>query len=412
MQNKAAWGIRQGIARLAAVAAAGAAALWLGLAPAAAQGPFATRITVNDRVITNWEVDQRALFLELFGTPGDLVAEAEERLIDERLQKAVADRMGIRLTDEQIMAGMAEFAGRVDLTVEEFLEIVGTVGIDPLSYRDFIEAGMLWREVARTRFAPRILVTDADVDRAKADWSQRSAVRVQLAEIVLPTVGLQAIESRRLARRLQEIRTVPAFTAAVREHSIADSAARDGLLDWIPLIHVPPEFAGLLLSLSPGQVTPPIPVEGGLAVYQLRRVEELSTIPPAAVAVQYALITLQGSGARADLDRALARVDVCDDFYRAFAGGDPARLQIERRRITELPAGIATELARLNPGAGSTALSTGDTLVYLHLCERALSTDGPFGREGMRERIFNDRIQQMAATFLSEMRADAHIRRR
>ncbi len=412
MQNMASLAMGRAVVRITAAIAAGLAALWIGLAPAAAQGPFATRITVNDRVITNWEVDQRARFLELFGTPGDLVAEAEERLIDERLQKAVADRMGIRLTDEQLMAGMEEFAARVDLTVEEFLEIVGTVGIDPLSYRDFIAAGLLWREVARTRFAPRVDVSDADVDRAKADWSQRSAVRVQLAEIVLPAAGLQAIESRRLARQLREIRTIPAFTAAVREHSIAETAANDGVLDWIPLIHVPPDFAGLLLSLSPGQVTPPVQVDGGIALYQLRRVEELSTIPPAAVSVRYAVITLAGSGARADLDRALARVDVCDDFYRAFAGRDESVLQIEERRVTDLPAGIATELARLNPGAGSTALSSGDTLVYLHLCERALSTDGPFGREGMRERIFNDRIQQMAAAFLAEIRADAHIRRR
>jgi len=399
----------------------GALALALALtfaatAPSLAQGgPLATRIAVNDRIITNWEVDQRARFLELFGTPGDLVREAEERLIEERLQLVVAERMGIRLTEEQLREGMAEFAGRVDLTVDEFVEIIGSAGIDPESYRDFIRAGMIWREVARQRFAPRVEISNAEVDRAMAIYSQRGAVRVLLSEIVLPTAGLQQIESRRLARQLAEIRTTAAFAAAARQHSIAESAAGGGEIDWIPLINLPPDLAGLLVSLSPGQVTPPIPLPQGITLYQLRRLEQLETIPPAASAVSYVQVALpgRGSGAAArELASVLARVDACDDFNGALRGASEDTLRFETRKLTELPAKVALELARLNPGQGSTGMSQGDTLVYLHLCARTLAGETPFEREGVRERIFNDRIGQMSSAFLAEMRADAHIVRR
>lgn len=388
-----------------------------GTLPAAAQGgPLATRIVVNDRIITNWEVDQRARFLELFGTQGDLVREAEDRLIEERLQLAVADRMGIRLTDQQLREGMEEFAGRVDLTVEEFLDIVGTVGIDPESYRDFIRAGMLWREVARQRFAPLIEISNAEVDRAMATYSQRGAVRVLLSEIVLPTAGLQRIESARLGRQLAEIRTQAAFAAAARQHSVAESAARGGEIDWIPLISLPPELAGLLVSLSPGQVTPPIPLEQGITLYQLRRIEQLDTITPAASAVRYARLALPGRGSGAanrELERILDRVDACDDFHGVLRGASEETLRIETRKLPELGPDVAMEIARLNPGQGSTGLSQGDTLVYLHLCERTLAgADTPFEREGVRERIFNDRVGQMSSAFLAELRADAHIVRR
>jgi peptidyl-prolyl cis-trans isomerase SurA len=399
---------RAGLCAVAAIAGIALAGL---AAPAAAQSPFAPRVTVNDRVVTNWEIQQRATFLQLFNTPGDLELEAKNRLIEERLQMIAADRFGITVTDEAVLEGMTEFAGRVELTVEEFLEIIGANGIEPESYESFIRAGVMWREVLRTQFAANVSIADAEVDRAMSLAAQRGAVRVLLSEIVLPLTGTEAGLSRERARELSELRGFDAFARAAREFSIAESAENGGRLDWIPLSNLPPDLAGILVQLAPGQVSPAVPVPGGLAVFQMREIQELETIPPSAVSVRYARLSLpgRGRGAEADLDRILSRSDTCDDLYGHMRGSPPEQLVIEERNLTDVPADVAVQLAALDDNEGTTALSQGDTLVYLMLCDRVLSSDGPLDREAVTERLFNQRIGALAEGFLAELRADAHI---
>lgn len=62
--------------------------------PALAQS-FSPAIKVNDRVITEYELDQRMRMLRLFRTPGDIPAQAEEQLIDDRLRLQAAAELGI-----------------------------------------------------------------------------------------------------------------------------------------------------------------------------------------------------------------------------------------------------------------------------------------------------------------------------
>ncbi len=61
---------------------------------------------------------------------------------------------------------MTEFAGRANLTAEEFVGELQKVGIAPETFRDLVVAGLLWREAVRARFAGQVTVTEADVDKA------------------------------------------------------------------------------------------------------------------------------------------------------------------------------------------------------------------------------------------------------
>jgi peptidyl-prolyl cis-trans isomerase SurA len=81
-------------------------ALCLGVAPMAEANPFSPVVTVNDRVITQYEMDQRLLFLQILRQPGDLPALARTGLIDDRLRKFAAAEAGVKVTPEQIMGGM------------------------------------------------------------------------------------------------------------------------------------------------------------------------------------------------------------------------------------------------------------------------------------------------------------------
>jgi peptidyl-prolyl cis-trans isomerase SurA len=133
---------------------------------AQAQGDFSPVVYVNDRVVTQFELDQRRRLLVLFRTTGDLGTQAREQLIEDRLRLFAAELDGVRVTDEQIAEGTEEFAGRANLTGAQLLEVLGQAGVSAETFEDFIRAGQAWRDVVRGRFGPRAQVTEAEVDRA------------------------------------------------------------------------------------------------------------------------------------------------------------------------------------------------------------------------------------------------------
>jgi len=392
------------------------AAFFLALAaalPAAAQNPFAPRMIVNDRVITNFEVQQRALFLELFNTPGDLQAEALNRLVDERLQLIAAERLGLRPTPEQIAEGMAEFASRVDLSTDEFLNAIGQAGVAEESFVDFVTAGVAWREVVRRRFGGRVNVSDADIDRAMSLTSQRGAVRVLLSEIVLPNTPEFAAESRELAGQIARITGFDAFADAARRFSVAESGQRGGQIDWVPLENLPEPIQPILLQLQPGQVSPPIPLQNALILFQLRSIDRRTEFAPNAISVEYARALIPGAGtpaAETEIARLRARADTCIALESLTSGLPEDRFQIIEQRLSDVPTDVAFELARLDEREFSSNLRQGDSTVLLMLCSRMPASDLRPGRDEVADRVLDQRISIMANGYLQELRADAHIR--
>ena len=86
-----------------------------------AQNRFKPVIQVGDDLITEFELNQRTRFLTLLQAPGDPRNLARDQLINEAIQQRVARENDQLPSEEQLRAGLEEFAGRANLTAEEFV---------------------------------------------------------------------------------------------------------------------------------------------------------------------------------------------------------------------------------------------------------------------------------------------------
>jgi hypothetical protein len=190
---------RQGL--LASTLAAALVIVGLAL-PAPAQSPFAVAARVNNDIVTNYEIQQRRLFLQLLNAPGEVISGVPEALVNERLQNEAAERMGVLATPEAIEAGVAEFAGRANMGPEQFINALGQAGVSAETFRDFVAAGINWRNVVRARFASRAQVSDAEVDRAIARSGGADGGSIDYATI--PIAGGSSAEALSQAQRLRD----------------------------------------------------------------------------------------------------------------------------------------------------------------------------------------------------------------
>ena len=131
----------------------------------------------------------------------------------------------------------------------------------------------------------------------------------------------------------------------------------------------------ILLELGPGDVTAPLPIPNAVALFQLRGIEETATPAREYSEIEYAAYYIPGGRSEAGLAAAAkvrAKVDVCDDLYGIAKGQPEEVLERGAKKPSEIPQDIAIELAKLDPGESSVALTraNGQTLVFLMLCKR------------------------------------------
>ncbi len=399
------------ITRLATTCLLGATML-AGVLPATAQqsNPFAPAVMVNNRAVTNYDIEQRIRFMEVLNTPGNLQEQAYDALVDDRLRLDAAAAIGIRLSDEEVTQGMTEFAGRANLGLEEFVAALAQEGVSREAFRDFVAAGIAWRQVVRARFGPRSQVSEAEIDRALALQTQAGSARVLLSEIILradtPEFAAQAQE---LAPQLAEnIQSTDAFAAAARQYSASQSAQRGGRIDWLDLTQLPPAIASGILTLAPGEVTDPFPVPNAIALFQLRALEETEPKPLETQSLEYMRYAVPPGG-RLSADEVVARLDTCDDLYGIAKDQPEEALSIETLAIADVPADVALELAKLD--ANETVIRPrGEGAEVLMLCARTAILAEDIDREAIRGRLFNQRLTSYADSYLQELKAEAIIR--
>ncbi|MCL3883487.1 peptidylprolyl isomerase [Marivita sp. GX14005] len=390
-----------------------AASLALGAVPGAAQNLFAPVVRVNEGVVTAYELDQRARMLGVLRAPGNPRELAREQLIDDRLRAQAAEAAGIAPTEQEVLDGMTEFAARADLSREEFVQALAGAGVAEQTFRDFVRAGLSWRQLVQARFAGRVNLSEAEIDRALGA-SGGSSVRVLLSEIIMPAPPQQADEVMQRAERISQTTSVSEFSAAARRYSATATKQAGGRLPWQNLDDLPPVLRPRVLALAPGEVTDPLPIPNAVALFQLRDIEETGYDAPSYAAIEYAAYYMPGGRSTETLAKARvlqSKLDRCDDLYGVAQGQPPEVLERQSLPPSEIPTDIAFELSKLDAGEVSTALtrSNGQTLVFLMLCGRTAEAGEDVDRQQFALGLRNQRLQSMAESYLAQLRADARI---
>jgi len=383
--------------------------------PVQAQGLFSPVVTVNEAAITGYEIDQRIKLLTAFRTSGDLNRIAVDQLIEDRLKQQELGRAGARLDDAVLQQALDDFASRANLDYTGFVAALAEEGVAEQTIRDFVAIGTAWRELIRARYLARTQVTEAEVDRAIGQASGAgSGIQVLVSEIILAAPPEQLAAATAIAEEITSLTTAEAFSDYATRYSALASRDNGGRLDWLPITNFPAAIRGVILSLKPGEVTTPIPIDNGIALFQLRAAREMTQTVAAPSAIDYAIYYIPGGRspeALATAARVTAETDSCDDLYGTNYGQPPERLARQTQAPADIPHDIALELARLDAGETSTGLVTpdGQTLMLVMMCGRTAAAATAVDREEVRNQIRGARLAGFADALLADLMAAATI---
>ena len=274
-----------GSTRRVAPRAAAVLAMVGGLAAVAEQGTLDSIVAiVNDDIVLASEYEDRLaewmirLNEEDRSDPLLLSAVREqvlEQLISESIQLQEAEMRGIDVDDETLTQAVAEFAGRNNMTLEEFIADVAAQGNSYRALRERIRRDMTIDRVQRAVVTRRVTVAPRDIDELLDTpfFEEAIADEYRLGHILLevtPEMKLAEIdEVREKAEGLvAELREGADFAATAIEHSSSPRAAAGGDLGWRKENRIPSRFLDVV-DLEIGAVAGPSQDSSGFHIVKM-----------------------------------------------------------------------------------------------------------------------------------------------
>ena len=372
----------------------------------AAEGIFDTIISVDGAAITNYELEQRILFFSFLNEPGDTLISSRQSLIDDRLKMAAGSKDGFALTPTELENAMLDFAKNSNQSLGGLLNLLNEGGVDAETFRDYVEVGVVWREVVRKRFGSQSQPTESEIDRALAAERAEGDISVLLTEIVLPAGPSQLEESRKIARELAKITSIGSFSEKAKKLSVSSSRDNGGKIPWRNLKDLPNGLRQIIASLRPGQVAKPLEVQNAIVLFQLRDVEELGLKAPEIISMKFAKIT----GVNSVLDLATKTVNSCNDLYGLVKLDKDVVLEMLTQHPDEIEQATALRLNRLDRHEMSIFSDSSDSIGnMIMLCERNYTTSADISRSEVAKNIRAARLTNLAEGYLAELRTNATV---
>lgn len=388
---------------------------------------------VNGQVVLESQMEQAVTTVkrQFAGDPSKLpppdVLEQQvlDRLVLQDLQVQHAHRMGIRVTQGEMMHAVETIAQQNGISARQLSQSLQQRGISMASFQRQVSEQILVQKLRQQVLLQQVHVTDTEIDNLLNSPGFNSG-EAHLAHIIIPVPQGASAEDIAKARQqadkvTQAVATGMDFSAAAMRWSQAPDALDGGDLGWVSLGSLPQQFADLVASLKPGQVTPPLRDPAGYQIFKLIDTrDEAPTIVTEYharhLAIRSDALTTEAQ-AKAKIENLRAKItsgkasfaDVArtesDDDTTANLGGDMGWFPINAWGTA-----VATALQTLADGEVSPPFEAGGAW---HIVELLATREEDRTTEAQRKRarqvIENRKSKDAYANFLRQLRADAYI---
>lgn len=240
---------------------------------------------VDEDVVLYSELDRRvnSIKSQIRGRGGRLPPEdvlrkqVLDRLITESIQLQMAKRGGVRISDEQLNATLADIASGNKMTPEQFRQTLAREGVSYPVFREDMRNEMMVGQVRQRAVSRRVFVSEQEINNLLGQMEQAGAsapseYRLGHILIAVPenasTADLQKAQGR-ADELANKIRAGADFAELAVANSAAQEALEGGDLGWRSLNQLPTLFADAVAKLKVNEVAPVLRSAGGFHVLKV-----------------------------------------------------------------------------------------------------------------------------------------------
>lgn len=187
-----------------------------------------------------------------------------ESLIIEELQLQLAERYGIRVSDEELNATITRIAANNNLSLEEFIIYLQNEGESYEDFREDVKKQITIQRIQRGRVGSEIDITEKEFEAfLKTDESL-----IQLEpELLVRQILISKYEDATLI--FENISNGQPFEEVAKTNPLNKYNKNEGLMDWKKAIDMPKIFSDAINDQDVGFITEPIKSGAGYHILKL-----------------------------------------------------------------------------------------------------------------------------------------------
>ncbi len=382
---------------------------------------------VGDQPITGYDLRQRMLLLiaQTRVQPTDetipaIQQQSLQALIEERLQAhEILNYKDLRVQDEEVNREVAALAEDAQTTPENYLQFLERGGIRPDFLRGQLRTQIGWQQLVGGRFQSRARPTRAAVEQKMRQLSESASKKQYLiGEIYIEAarVGGQQAAISGANQLVQQMVAGAPFQAVAQQFSSAPSASArvPGDAGWVVEGTVPPAVQQAFDQLNVGDLSRPIPVEGGVYIIYMR--DKRDGAATNLVQIKQVMVELPETATDAEVAAAGARLEsirpqlTCDNMLaRATSETGLLGSDLGESDVSNLAPQFQQIARSADIGSISSPVRTPLGVHLLAVCGRR--TGGPdapnFNR--VEVELYRTNLASLAKRYMLELRRDSLI---
>ena len=203
-----------------------------------------------------------------------------ERMVIDKLQRQLAARSGVQVSEENLRNSVADIATRNNMSVEAFKQELASQGMDYKGFEENLRNEIVINQLRGREIGSRIKVTDAEVNHYMETQNKAGANTTQyhLGHILISVpsgASSSAIQKAKeqAERVVKELRDGKDFRETAISYSNDDNALKGGDLGWRSIGQIPTLFTDTVTGMSQGDVSEPIRSPSGFHIIKMLETE-------------------------------------------------------------------------------------------------------------------------------------------
>ncbi|MAR89360.1 MAG: molecular chaperone SurA [Pseudomonadales bacterium] len=202
-----------------------------------------------------------------------LLDQVLERMIVESIELQMAEKAGIRISDNQLNETLSNIARQNNLSTEEFRATVLKEGISWPALREQIRRELIVNQLRQRRVGSRIQISDQDVE----NFLNSEVAKTNLAPDYRLGHILIAVNNSNSPQRAEEkamevyrkLQDGADLAAMAVQYSSGENALSGGDLGWRKAAQLPTLFADTVLEMDKGDISRPIRSASGFHIIKV-----------------------------------------------------------------------------------------------------------------------------------------------
>lgn len=205
-----------------------------------------------------------------------------EKMIIDKLQRQLAAKAGINVTEDMLNNSAADIAQRNNMTLQQFRVELEHQG---MTYKDFLDNmrnEIIINQLRSREIGGRIKVTDREVEHYMETQGKigDEAVQYHLGHILIAVKEAASATQIQKAQSkaddlVRKLRAGQDFSQTAMSESEDDNALKGGDLGWRTLNDVPTIFADKISQLHAGEVADPVRSPSGFHIVKMLEIKGL-----------------------------------------------------------------------------------------------------------------------------------------